>query len=253
MRYRNIGAAVTAAVLTVSITSTVRSQDAPVQGQTTVTPLPGQTVISGQAPAGVVQTQANVPNLQPGVDVSAAVSANVPDQARYRWVNGHWWYLMPSGHWMIWVNNQWTAFDPATYNPQVFSRPNPQVFSQSVSGTYPTYPGYGSPLYTYDNNYWTPGNYYWGSNYGYGSPYYGGGYGWGGYGRGGYGYPGYGFGYGYPGYGYYGGTSPFYYQNPGGAIVGGNVGSAIGGQIGGGQGAAIGGGIGAAIGGNQPR
>lgn len=208
-----------------------------VQGQTNVvTPAPGQVFVPGQIG---VQTQTVVPNLQPGVAVGAEVSATIPDQARYRWVNGHWWYLMPSGQWMIWINNQWVGFDPATYGSNTYSQP-----------TYSTSTTYVTPSYSYGSSYYTPSY-----GYGYSSPYYGG---YGGYGLGGYGgYPGYGYGYGYPGYGYGGfyggGVSPFFYRNPGGAVVGGNIGSAIGGQIGGGQGAAIGGGIGAAIGGNQHR
>lgn len=104
-----------------------------------------------------------------------------PEQWRYRFHNGEWWYWLPENRWVIWRNGQWIAYDANTYQA-----PGVETYVTPSDGGY--YGGY------YDNGYYPY------SNYGY-YPYYG----WYGY------YPYYRHGYYgyYPHYGYGGG----YYDN----------------------------------------
>ncbi|MEZ6061504.1 MAG: hypothetical protein R3C19_14255 [Planctomycetaceae bacterium] len=44
-------------------------------------------------------------------------------RARYRNVNGEWWYQLKSGRWVYWRSGKWQDFDPATYVSPTGSNP----------------------------------------------------------------------------------------------------------------------------------
>jgi hypothetical protein len=96
---------------------------------------------------------------------------NRPDQWRYKWDNGRWWYWSPDNRWMWYDGAQWTYYDPNAANT---------TYYQSTPGYTTYYGGYDySPQY-YGYGYGYPYRGYYG---GYG-PYYGGRYGGYGYGNG---------------------------------------------------------------------
>ncbi len=121
-----------------------RAQDAP---QAVAAPAPSDTTT--QAPYLAASTQPTSTQPSP-----------------YQFYNGYWWYHMPDGRWMYYVNGQWVnAGAPAP--------------AQAPAPVY-AYPAYGADPYYYPYGY----------GYGYPGPYVGGLYiggGWGGGWHGGWG------------------------------------------------------------------
>ena len=103
------------------------------------------------------------PALNPGVQADPRVSVNVtgdnrPDQWRYRWENGRWWYWTPQNRWMWYSDNGgWVNYDSAVpYSTGYGSYQVPSTgYYYPSYGTY-YYPGYG---YRYPG-YWYGGGYY---------------------------------------------------------------------------------------------
>ncbi len=89
------------------------------------------------------------------------------DMSRYRFQNGEWWYLMPSGAWVYYRDGRWQDFDPSTYSPPAVASPG---YSQGYSSGYVPYSG--SWTYSYPgDSYYYPGSSYYPYGYGYGSFY----------------------------------------------------------------------------------
>ena len=135
---------------------------------------------AANSPGGPVQGGVN---LNDGAPVAGNQN---PEQWRYRWHNGRWWYWTPANSWVIWMNNTWQPYSQGMFSGG---------YSSNYSGSYNSQPyrsyGYSSPSYGYRYS-----NPYYGYRsgpsfgYGYGSPRYYSGYrGYGGYGSpyGGYG------------------------------------------------------------------
>jgi len=86
---------------------------------------------------------------------SSTVASPAPNPQFY---NGNWWYRMPDGRWLYYVNGQWVSPPPPA----------------------------AAPVYAYPNYVVAPQPYYYPYGYGYGYPsvtgglYIGGGWGWGG-------------------------------------------------------------------------
>ena len=84
-----------------------------------------------QAQSGASQSG---PAIQPSVGPLPAQATVVVDNSwRYKHHNGTWWYWLPSNRWVVWSNNSWIDYDPATYATQVYRAP--------------TYYGYGGGGY----------------------------------------------------------------------------------------------------------
>jgi hypothetical protein len=112
-----------------------------------------QGVVGVPIAPGIVQgnTNAAVHVSVPARPGSAGVSVNVvggnrPDQWRYRWENGRWWYWTPQNRWMWYNDGQWIDYDPSpgytTYYGDYYSDPN--------TGYYDYYPNSGF-YYGYPN------------------------------------------------------------------------------------------------------
>jgi hypothetical protein len=70
-----------------------------------------------------------------------APAAN-PNAWRYKRVKGQWLYLLPSNRWVIWTDNKWMPYDPATMGrtspavPEVRTRQIEQYAPQSYGLNY---------------------------------------------------------------------------------------------------------------------
>ncbi len=71
----------------------------------------------------------------PGATVTAAPAPNP------QFYNGNWWYRMPDGRWLYYVNGQWVSPPPVQAAAPVYVYPAPQPYY------YPAY-GYGYPAVT---------------------------------------------------------------------------------------------------------
>ena len=153
---------------------------------------PGNPAVSGNAQVAAPYVQGNVPaatpnvrstfrngnanagiNTQGGVNAgiggnAAAVQAdsrvaaniagdNRPDQWRYRYQGGHWWYWTPQNHWMWDNNGQWMDYQPSGSYTTGYGSYDVSP-SQGYYYSYPSY-GYGGYDYSYPG-YWYGGGYY---------------------------------------------------------------------------------------------
>jgi hypothetical protein len=123
--------------------------------------------------AGLIATASSVGAVN-AADPSEAVAAPMPNPTSttvtspvpgtqpspYQFYNGNWWYRMPDGRWLYYVNGQWVSPPPPA----------------------------AAPVYAYPNYVMAPGPYYYPYPYGYGYPSVTGGLwiggGWGGWGGG---------------------------------------------------------------------
>ncbi len=140
-----------------------------------IPPLPGPAqpnISAGNAKVGADSQQgseagvnvAPQPSASPGVQADPRVSVNVtgdnrPDQWRYRWDNGRWWYWTPQNRWMWYTDNGgWVDYDsavPYSTGYGAYEVPSTGYYYPNY-GTY-YYPGYG---YGYPGNYGYGGRYY---------------------------------------------------------------------------------------------
>lgn len=63
--------------------------------------------------------------LPPGTPVSTGDAADGGKRAQfgYRWQNGHWWYHLASGQWLIWTGDRWRSVStPTQTHPPISSR-----------------------------------------------------------------------------------------------------------------------------------
>ena len=94
-----------------------------------------------EAQSGATQSG---PAIQPSLGPPPAQATVVVDNSwRYKHHNGTWWYWLPSNRWVIWSNNSWVDYDPATYASQVYRVP-------TYGGGYIGNSGYG---YRYSTGY----------------------------------------------------------------------------------------------------
>ncbi len=98
------------------------------------------------------------PGASPAVQADPRVSVNVtgdnrPDQWRYRWDNGRWWYWTPQNRWMWYSDNGgWVDYAGPLYSGEAVPYTAAYGSYEVPSGAYyyPGYPGY----------YWYGGRYY---------------------------------------------------------------------------------------------
>jgi hypothetical protein len=99
------------------------------------------------------------PAASPAAQADAKVSVNVtgdnrPDQWRYRWDNGRWWYWTPQNRWMWYSDNGgWVDYAGPLYSGEALPYTAAYGSYAVPSGGYYYYPGY--PGY-----YWYGGRYY---------------------------------------------------------------------------------------------
>ena len=104
-----------------------------------------------------------LPGTNPVLRADPPVPVNVigdnrPDQWRYRWENGRWWYWTPQNRWMWYSDNGgWVNYDsavPYSTGYGSYDVPSTGYYYPSYGAYY--YPGYG---YRYPG-YWYGGSYY---------------------------------------------------------------------------------------------
>ena len=81
---------------------------------------------------------------------------NRPEQWRYRFENGRWWYWTPQNHWMWYGDNGWVNYDSAI--PYTTGYGSYEVPSGGY--VYPNYGTYYYPGYGYFYPRWYGGRYY---------------------------------------------------------------------------------------------
>jgi hypothetical protein len=88
----------------------------------------------------------------PATSAGATARPNAnPEQWRYRWFNGRWWYWTPQNRWMWYGDDgRWVQFDPT-------QPPAPAVQGGEAPAVYYSYP---APGY-----YYSPGPAYWAGYY----------------------------------------------------------------------------------------
>lgn len=119
--------------------------------------------------SGEVEGQANM-QVDPMVrEGTAHLDIDEATRARYRYHNGHWWYMTEHGQWMFDNNGTWEPFDPVTYR-HPGQRMSPQTYQDADNGNAQTYSD-GSYYYEDDSytRYYDDGRYYNGYN---SRPYY---------------------------------------------------------------------------------
>jgi hypothetical protein len=84
------------------------------------------------------------------------IAGNRPDQSRYRFENGRWWYWTPQQTWLFYENGQWMNYGPPA--PYITSYGGSQVMP-STAYSYPVYSSYYLPDYS-DGVYVYPGYWY---------------------------------------------------------------------------------------------
>lgn len=106
--------------------------------------------VPGQPPqsAGVAPGPANVAG---GVGNAAASG---PNQWRYKWHQGRWWYWTPAKNWVVYLNNAWRPYTPGMFDSGYFGSANSGTYYTPYSGypygySYRAYPYYGSYGYGY--------------------------------------------------------------------------------------------------------
>jgi hypothetical protein len=136
-----------------------------------ILPQPNTSADNAKVGAGVKpgsEARINVapsPPVNPGVQADPRVSFNVtgdnrPDQWRYRWDNGRWWYWTPANRWMWYSpDGGWVNFDtavPYSAGYGSYEVPSTGYYYYPSYGAY-YYPGYG---YRYPGNWYRGGYYY---------------------------------------------------------------------------------------------
>ncbi len=120
----------------------------------------GSEARSNVAPPSAASAPAPPVPTDPRISVNVT-GGNRPDQWRYRWNNGRWWYWTPQNRWM-WYSDSggWVEYDsPVPYSTGYgsYDVPSTGYFYYPSYGTY-YYPGYGYG-YGYPG-YWYRGGYY---------------------------------------------------------------------------------------------
>lgn len=81
--------------------------------------------------------------VQPSLVAPPVQATVVVDNSwRYKRHNGSWWYWLPSKRWVVWSNNRWIDYDPATYATQVYRAP---IYSGNIGYGYRHSTGYHAP------------------------------------------------------------------------------------------------------------
>jgi hypothetical protein len=57
-----------------------------------------------------------------------------PDQWRYTFYNGEWWYWLPQDRWVYWRANRWNDYNPQTFHPNNGSTSAPCTYVGSTYG-----------------------------------------------------------------------------------------------------------------------
>ena len=93
------------------------------------------------------------------------------DHSRYRWHEGHWWYRIASGQWLMWNGERWRSVSPSPQSPPSSSRRQWAVYrapSNLPPMLRPTNHGWVGGFYSSGGGYGTAD-----FGYGYGIPTYG--------------------------------------------------------------------------------